>query len=68
MTVNIMSHVVDECRLTKFYGGHQALFTADEDSVTWLRKFGIHAIAISTSGFQRAQLPAWKAEVEIVTA
>jgi len=32
-----MSHIVNECPLTKFTGGLQALHSANEDSITWLR-------------------------------
>ena len=36
-----MSHIVNECPLTRHPGGLHALHSADEDSITWLRKFSI---------------------------
>jgi len=36
-----MSHIVNECPLTKFPGGIQALHTADKDAVKWLHEFSI---------------------------
>jgi len=36
-----MSHIVNECPLTKFTGGIQTLHTADEDAIKWLHKFSI---------------------------
>jgi len=36
-----MSHIVNECPLTKYPGGIQALHTADEDAIKWLHKFSI---------------------------
>ena len=36
-----MSHIVNECPLTKFPGGLQALHAANEDSITWLRELSI---------------------------
>ena len=36
-----MSHIVNECPLTKFPGGIQALHTADEYAVKRLHKFNI---------------------------
>jgi len=36
-----MSHIVNECPLTKFPSGLQALYTADEDSIEWLHMFSI---------------------------
>jgi len=45
-----MSHIVNECPLTKFPGGIQALHTADEDAINWLHKFSIHAGSLSSSG------------------
>ena len=32
-----MSHIVNECPLTKYLGGLQALHTADEDLINWLQ-------------------------------
>ena len=37
----IMSHIVNECPLTKFPGGIQVLYTADEDAINWFYKFSI---------------------------
>jgi len=36
-----MLHIVNECLLSKFPGGLHALHTAENDSVTWLRKLSI---------------------------
>jgi len=36
-----VSHIVNECPLTKFRGGIQALHTAEEDAINWLHKFSI---------------------------
>ena len=36
-----MSHIINECPLTKFPGGIQAFHTADEDAVKWFHKFSI---------------------------
>ena len=33
-----MSHIVNECPLTKYPGGLQALPVADEDAIKWLHK------------------------------
>ena len=37
-SIQTMSHIVDECPLTKFNGGLQALHSADGQAVEWLRK------------------------------
>jgi hypothetical protein len=31
-----MTHIVDECPLTKFIGGLRVLHTADDDDIAWL--------------------------------
>ena len=36
-----MLHIVNECLLTKFPGGLQALHSAAEDSCSWIRKLSI---------------------------
>ena len=35
-----MSHIVDDCPLTKFSGGLRALHTADDAAIVWLGKSG----------------------------
>jgi len=37
-SIQTMSHIVDECPLTKFNGGLRALHSADGQAVEWLRK------------------------------
>ena len=35
-----MSHIVESCPLTKLNGGLSRLHSADEDAVSWLKKYG----------------------------
>jgi len=39
-----MSHIVDSCPLTKFYGGLQLLHEAEDDAVKWLESTANYSI------------------------
>jgi len=38
--IEMMSHIVKSCHLTKLNGGISRLHSADEDAVSWLINYG----------------------------
>jgi hypothetical protein len=41
--IQAVSHIVDDCPLTRYPGGLQALHTADKDAFDWLINMAQHA-------------------------